>query len=388
MTAAATNEIARPLAIGQFSVDTPVVLAPMAGVTNAAFRRLCREFGAGYYVSQLVMAAALLQRSPESMRLIRFDDDEQPRSLQLYGVDPTVMGRAAKMIVDENLADHIDLNFGCPVPKVTKKGGGAALPWKLPLFTSIVRAVVSEARQGSIPVTVKMRIGIDDEHHTYLDAARAAEAEGVAAIALHARTADQLYSGTAAWDAIAQLKQTIRAVPVLGNGDIWVAEDALAMMSATNCDGVVVGRGCLGRPWLFADLQAAFSGSAERVKPSLGDVANVMRRHAQLLVEHFGDETSACRDFRKHVGWYLKGYTAGRQLRTNLVQVTTLPELDDLLNQLDTEEPYPGEQAEGVRGRQGHRKNVALPYGWLDSQNVSAETHRVMVDAELHHSGG
>src|SRR5699024_7992915 len=184
---------------------------------------------------------------------------------QLYSVDPATTRKAVRMLVTEERADHIDLNFGCPVPKVTRKGGGAALPWKRDLFRSIVAAAVSEGAKGDASVSFKTRAGINGEHLPYLAAARAAVVEGVAAVALHARTASQAYSGTADWSRIRLLKQEMTEVPVLGNGDIWSAEDALAMVEQTGCDGVVVGRGCLGRPWLFADLAAAFAGTTVRV---------------------------------------------------------------------------------------------------------------------------
>ena len=273
-----------PLRIGRHVIESPVVLAPMAGITNRAFRRLCREYGSAgleaggasgatsLYVNEMVTSRALVERNAETMRLISHGPEEQPRSVQLYSVDPVTAGLAARMLVTEDRADHIDLNFGCPVPKVTRKGGGAALPWKTELFRGIVRAVVREAGPYDVPVTVKMRIGIDDDHVTYLDAGRIAEAEGVAAVALHGRTASQAYSGTADWEAIARLKEAVTSVPVLGNGDIWSAEDALEMVRRTGCDGVVVGRGCLGRPWLFTDLAAAFAGSSARVQPGLREV--------------------------------------------------------------------------------------------------------------------
>ena len=243
----------------------------MAGVTNVAFRTLCRELEqskagtvSGLYVCEMVTARALVERHPVTMHMTTFSPDESPRSLQLYTVDPDTTYAAAKMIADEGLADHIDMNFGCPVPKVTRRGGGAALPFKRRLFGQIVAAAVRATEGTDIPVTVKFRVGIDDDHHTHLDAGRIAEAEGAAAVALHARTAAQRYSGTADWDQIARLKQQVRTIPVLGNGDIYDASDALAMMATTGCDGVVIGRGCLGRPWLFAELSAAFTGTARR----------------------------------------------------------------------------------------------------------------------------
>jgi nifR3 family TIM-barrel protein len=390
------------LRIGPIELDVPVVLAPMAGITNTAFRRLCREYGAGLYVSEMITSRALVERTPESMRLIRHHESETTRSIQLYGVDPATVREAVTMLVAEDRADHIDLNFGCPVPKVTRKGGGAALPWKLDLFREIVENAVEAA--GRIPLTVKMRKGIDADHLTYLEAGRIAEGAGVASIALHARTAAEFYSGSADWSSIAKLKETITGIPVLGNGDIWSAADALRMMDETGCDGVVVGRGCLGKPWLFGDLAAAFTRAAagsdastdETVhrrssalaQPSLGEVADAFRRHAELLVEFFEDEDRGCRDIRKHVAWYFKGYPVGGELRAALATVESLAQMDELLAQLDGDMPYPGVDAEGQRGRAGTPKRPSLPDGWLNSRELG-RAHRAEVSAaELHNSGG
>jgi nifR3 family TIM-barrel protein len=371
----------RPLRIGPFVSDTPVVLAPMAGITNAGFRRLCREQGAGFYVCEMITSRGLVERNPLTFRMIAMDADEHPRSMQLYGVDPAAMGQAVRIIVEQDLADHIDMNFGCPVPKVTRRGGGAALPFKRRLFERIVRAAVDNA--GRIPVTAKMRIGIDDEHRTYLDAGRTAADAGVAAVALHARTAAQRYSGTADWSAIARLRDALPAeLPVLGNGDIFSAADALAMVSATGCDGVVVGRGCLGRPWLFGDLEAAFAGRPLPEPPSLAQVAATMRRHAVLLQEHMGPD-KGIRDMRKHIAWYLKGFPVGSELRRRLGLVSSIDELDELLAQLDLTQPFPAD-ADGPRGRQGSAGRVVLPEHWLDNPDDPS----VPFGAELEHSGG
>ncbi|HEY1487591.1 MAG TPA: tRNA-dihydrouridine synthase, partial [Micromonosporaceae bacterium] len=224
------------LKIGPITVDPPVVLAPMAGVTNAAFRSLCRTFGAGLYVSEMVSARAMYEGSEKTFGMLAFGPDEEVRSIQLYGVDPGFIAHAVRTLVEQIGVDHIDLNMGCPVPKVTKLGGGAALPLHGVLFAGIIKAAVRAA--GTIPVTVKMRMGIDDEAITYLNAGRIAADEGAAALALHARTAEQLYSGTADWSAIARLKSAVSTVPVLGNGDIWVAEDGIEMMRQTGCDGI------------------------------------------------------------------------------------------------------------------------------------------------------
>jgi nifR3 family TIM-barrel protein len=399
-SAARLGPVLPPLRIGRHVIESPVVLAPMAGITNRAFRRLCREYGregtalggasgaTSLYVSEMITTRALVERSPETMRLIEHDPDEYPRSIQLYSVDPVTARAAARIIVQEDRADHIDLNFGCPVPKVTRKGGGSALPWKRDLFRAIVGAVVEEGAKRDIPVTVKMRKGIDDEHLTFLDAALAAEEEGVAAVALHGRTAAQAYSGQADWSAIKQLKQTVTSVPVLGNGDIWSAEDALRMVAETGVDGVVVGRGCLGRPWLFTDLAAAFAGTEARVTPTLGEVADTLRQHALYLVDFYDGEERACRDIRKHIAWYLKGFPAGSTVRNSLALVDSIAALDALLAGLDREAPWPGEPAEGQRGRAGSPRRVALPDGWLDSREITEEHRRMIAEAELSVSGG
>jgi len=377
---------ARALRIGPIDLDVPVVLAPMAGITNTAFRRLCREYGAGLYVSEMITSRALVEHNDTTMRLIRHHESETPRSIQLYGVDPKTIAEAVRIIVAEDHADHIDLNFGCPVPKVTRKGGGAALPWKTKLFADIVDQAVRAA--GPLPLTVKMRKGIDQDHLTFIDAGRAAEDAGAAAVALHARTASEFYSGYADWNAIGELKQAVTSIPVLGNGDIWSADDAVRMMAETDCDGVVVGRGCLGRPWLFGDLAAAFGAESHPVDATLGFVSDAFRRHAELLVEFFDDEDHGCRDIRKHVAWYFKGYPVGSDIRTGLATAQSLAHIDELLGQLDRDAPYPGADAEGQRGRAGRPKRPALPERWLDSRDVAADAGEMLRGAEIENSGG
>jgi nifR3 family TIM-barrel protein len=371
------------LRIGPFDVDPPVVLAPMAGITNMAFRRLCREHGAGLYVCEMITARGLVERDPKTRHMITFDAAERPRSMQLYSTDPVTMREAVRIIVEEDLADHIDTNWGCPVPKITRRGGGAALPYKRALFGDIMRAAVRAAEPAGVPVTAKFRIGIDDTHTTYLDAGRIAADEGAVAVALHARTAAQRYSGSADWSAIAKLRDSLpAAIPVLGNGDIFAASDALRMMRQTGCDGVVIGRGCLGRPWLFGELEAAFAGQPAPTPPRLGEVASILRRHARLLVMHYG-AGKGLRDLRKHVAWYLHGFPVGGGLRRSLAQVSTMDELDGLLAQLSADVPFPA-QAQGPRGRQGSPGRVVLPEGWLDDPL----DRTVPAGAELADSGG
>ena len=369
------------LRIGPHTVEPPVVLAPMAGVTNAPFRRLCRRYGAGLYVSEMISARALVEGSEKTRHLAAFAEDESPRSLQLAAVDPYHAGEAVRWLVDEGRVDHIDLNLGCPVRKVTRHGGGAALPYKRRLLARLLRSVVAAA--GPVPVTVKMRVGIDDEHPTYLEAGRIAEAEGVAAVALHGRTAAQLYSGQADWATIAKLKATVTSIPVLGNGDIWEAADALRMMQETGCDGVVVGRGCLGRPWLFGQLAAAFRGEPVPPPPTIAEVREIMAVHARMLAEWSGTGRGV-RDFRKHTGWYLKGYPVGGDIRGRLAQVSTLAELDDLLASLPDVALLPGNERV-ARGHTSGPQVVTVPEGWLDDPDDDASA---AADGDSASSGG
>nr|WP_280527869.1 tRNA dihydrouridine synthase DusB [Actinomyces trachealis] len=412
-----------PLWIGPIKVSTPVELAPMAGVTNASFRRLCREYGeaalpaslrprhpgplnspaelrapAGIYVTEMVTTRALVEGNEKTLAMVRTDPSERVRSIQLYGVDPSIAAKAVRILIEQDLADHIDLNFGCPAPKVTRKGGGAALPWKRDLMAAILRETVRAAetacaivkRPLPVPVTVKTRMGVDEDHETYLDVARAAENAGVAAIALHGRTARQHYAGAADWEAIARLKESTR-LPVLGNGDIWTGDDAARMMAQTGADGVVIGRGCQGRPWLFADIISAFHGSAQRTHPDLDQVIAVIEEHGRLLAAEMGEKRGV-RDLRKHVGWYLKGYPVGGRSRDELMHVDSLEELHGALAtmraRLPDQVPYPGERVEGPRGRAGSPKRPHLPDGWLDSPVLSAEQRALLLDAESDVSGG
>jgi nifR3 family TIM-barrel protein len=376
--------VAPPLQLGRLRVDTPVVLAPMAGVTNAAFRQLCREQGAGLYVCEMITSRGIVERDPKTLRMLRFDPGESVRSVQLYGVDPETMAAATSILCEEYGVGHVDLNFGCPVPKVTRKGGGAALPYKRDRLSAILQATVRAGDRYGVPVTMKTRMGIDAEHLTFLDAGRIAEQAGCAAISLHGRTAQQAYSGVADWDAIAELKAAV-SIPVLGNGDIWEAADALRMVEHTRVDGVVVGRGCLGRPWLFRDLAAAFAGIDVRTLPTLGEVAVMVRRHAELLVG-LSDELRGVTDLRKHMAWYFKGFPVGGDVRRMLGLVSSFADLDAALDRLDPDAAFPRTELGQPRGRQGAPKNrVALPEGWLDDTSGCGLD---LDDAELGVSGG
>jgi nifR3 family TIM-barrel protein len=352
------------VSLGPLQLGIPVILAPMAGITNTPFRTLCREFGAGLYVSEMITARALVERNPRTLKLASFAPHEQPRSLQLYGVDPHYVGEAVSFLVDEGRIDHLDMNFGCPVRKVTRKGGGAAIPAKPRLLANIVRAAVKHA--GDIPVTIKFRIGIDDDVTTFLDSGRVAEQEGCAAVALHARTAAQLYDGEADWDAIAELKRAV-SIPVFGNGDIWEAWDALRMMRHTGCDGVVVGRGCLGRPWLFRDLADVFSGRSPQVPPRFGGVMEIMLRHAKLLADWQGERWGV-RAFRKQATWYTKGFPQSAKLRSELIRINSLDDLAQVLSTADPTLDFPASALRVPRGKKSGRQRVALPEGYLDDR--------------------
>jgi len=378
---AAQGEFA-PLFIGPLRVSPPVVLAPMAGVTNAPFRTLCRHFGAGLFVSEMIAARALVEGNPRTERLASFAAGESPRSLQLYATEPRSAGEAVARLVGEGRVDHIDLNFGCPVPKVTRRGGGAAIPLKPRLLQSIVRAAVSRA--AATPVTMKFRTGIDENLQTFLDSGRIAQEEGCAAVALHARSAAQLYDGAANWSKIAALKNAVREIPVLGNGDIWEAQDALRMMRSTGCDGVVVGRGCLGRPWLFRDLADVFDGRAPQDPPRLGEIAALMLQLAQLLAGHFG-EGPGLRAFRKHSAWFTKGFPGSAQLRARLVQVCSLDDLRAALTGLNPALPFPPQAMRVPRGKKSGRQRVALPPGYLRQLDSATPPPR---EAEAALSGG
>ncbi len=408
-----------PIQLGPITVETPVILAPMAGVTDQAFRRLCRRFAVeplgsqiaqasadkgslsapgGLFVNEMVTARALLENNAASWAMVEPDEEDPVRSLQLYGTDPHTLAGATRVLIERGLADHIDLNFGCPVPKVTRKGGGAAIPWKKDLFQDIVTSVVTAADRatgepGAVPVTVKMRIGIDDDHVTVFDAAQTAQRAGVAAVGLHARTQEQYYSGAARWPYIAKLKDQLD-IPVFGNGDIFSARDALDMMDETGCDAVIVGRGCQGRPWLFREITAAMWGQTDPPgqgevaddAPTLEQVCKIIIEHADLSVRFDGNEQRAIKELRKHIGWYLRGFAVGGQARRGLHTVADRQELAERLAELDQDQPFPV-AAGGSRGRKGSARTPHLPQGWLDSRYLD-EAERAGLDDSDGGDGG
>ena len=372
---------------GRVEVATPVVLAPMAGVTNAAFRTLCREQGAGLYICEMVTSRGLVCSDRRAGAMLTFFDEEPIRSVQTYGTNPPVVARAVELLCTRHGADHVDLNFGCPVPKVTRKGGGGVLPWKTGLVREIVTAAVRAGDRHGVPVTVKTRIGIDESHTTWRDVAQIAQDAGAAAICLHARTVEEAYSGHAHWDVIAELVREVD-IPVLGNGDIWEADDAMAMMERTGCAAVEVGRGCLGRPWLFADLAAAMSGGERLTLPTLGEICRTVRRHGELLARQMG-ERHGLTDLRKHMAWYFKGFPVGGELRQALGMIDSFERLDELLavlvDKAGADCPYPSGVLGRPRGRQGAvRRKVVMPTGWLDDRDGRDLD---LSDAELGYSG-
>lgn len=368
-----------PVDLGPVHVETPVVLSPMAGVTNWPFRVLCEEYGLdGLYVAEMITARALVARNPKALRLCRFAPGERIRSLQLYGVNPVIVEQAARIVVDEDMADHVDLNFGCPVPKVTRRGGGSALPWKTDLFREIIQRVVRVCGEANIPVTAKIRVGIDHDHETFHEAGHIAQEEGCKAVTLHARTTAEYYGGHSDWSRIGELVSELD-IPVFGNGDIWGADDALAMVEQTGCAGVAIGRGCQGRPWLFADIKHAFAGSGERTNPTLGEVGRIIVRHARLLTEFYdGDERMAVHDLRKHVAWYLKGFPVGGATRRAFMECESLADVEREVAQLDQDAPYPERVVDKPRGRVRFQKKVHLPYGWLDSRTTTHQEREAL----------
>ena len=373
-----------PVDLGPIRLETPIVLAPMAGVTDWPFRSLCLGWGAALYVNQMITARALVEEHALTWKLAEFGQGEPIRSIQLYGTDPHYVALAVRMLKDRLDIDHLDMNFGCPAPKVTRNGGGAAIPVKRRLLGSIVESAVKAA--GDVPVTIKFRKGIDDHHLTFLDSGRIAQEAGCVGVTLHARTAKDLYSGHADWGAITQLVEHID-IPVFGNGDIWEPWDALRMIRHTGAAGVEIGRGCLGRPWLFSDLVSVLSGSEpDLTQPTLGLVADVMLDHVRRLLEFYDQsEGDVIRRFRKHAGWYVAGWPVGKDLRRQLHAVGSFDELVAATAEFDREIVLPPEGVRVKRSHTGGPRKVALPEGWLSDPN---EEITLAASAEVNVSGG
>ncbi len=370
--------------LGPLHLETPVVLAPMAGVTDWPFRSLCQRFGAALYVNQMITARALVYDNALTWKLAEFGSEEPVRSVQLYGTDPHYVARSIELLRERLDIDHLDMNFGCPAPKVTRNGGGAAIPAKRRLLASIVSAAVHAA--GDVPVTIKFRIGIDDDHHTFLDAGRIAEDAGCVGVTLHARTARDLYSGHANWDAIASLVEHVD-IPVFGNGDIWEPWDAVRMLRHTGAAGVEIGRGCLGRPWLFHDLVSVISGrEPSYTRPTLGLVADTMVDHVDRLIAFYEEpEHAVVRRFRKHAGWYVAGWPVGKEIRRAIHQVSSRDELAELCGSFDRGVVLPPEGVRVARSHTGGPRRVALPDGWLDDPDEDIQLDEA---AEAAVSGG
>jgi nifR3 family TIM-barrel protein len=313
------------LQIGNVVIDNPVVLAPMAGVTDKAFRILAKEQGCGLVYTEMVSAKALTYKNQRTFELINLEGEMPPISVQIFGSEPSIMAEGAK-IVEEKGASIIDINMGCPVPKVVKNQEGSALMLQPDLAAKIVERLV---RSLKIPVTVKIRKGWDENNINAVDFAKRMEASGASAIAVHGRTRCQMYSGKADWEIIKKVKQAV-TIPVLGNGDIFFPEDALRMLKETNCDGVMVGRGAMGNPWIFKGIITLLKGEKKFFEPNIHDKISLAIRHAQLAVKYKNEEV-AIKEMRKHIAWYFKGLPHAAKMRDTVNKVNTLKELEEML---------------------------------------------------------
>lgn len=311
--------------IGNIEFENPFILAPMAGITDSTFRLLCREMGCSLSYSEMVSAKALYYKDKNTERLLKVTEEELPIAYQVFGSEPEVLAFAADRLREEKNC-ILDINMGCPVPKVVKNGEGSALMKDPALIRELVSAAVKHAGK---PVTVKMRLGWNDENINVIECAGEAEAAGAAAVAVHGRTREQYYSGKADWGWIKEVKKQL-SIPVIGNGDIFKAEDALRMMDETGCDMVMVGRGALGNPWIFRELKSLWGNNIEEKPPAFQEIIELMKRQLDMMEKEKG-EYAAVREMRKHVGWYIKGVHGAASIRQNVNKIDDISELRSFL---------------------------------------------------------
>ena len=309
------------------SGDTPLYLAPQAGVSESPFRRLCRAFGADVVVSEFVSAEGLRRGSERTHEYLRFDDEERPIGVQIFGSDPAAMAEAAALVEEAYRPDFLDINFGCPVKKVVSRNGGSGCLKDLDLVERIIRAV---SRTIRIPTTVKIRSGYSDEQRNPVEIALRCQDAGARVLTLHARSRTQMYAGEANWDEIAAVVSALD-IPVVGNGDVWNGESARRMRDHTGCAGIMIARGSHGSPWIFREARAALNGDEIPAAPDVAERFQIVLEHARNSIEFGADETRAMIEFRKHLGWYTKGLPEGKKLRQELFAVTTLAEARALL---------------------------------------------------------
>lgn len=336
---------------------TPLFLAPQAGVSESPFRRLCRTFGADVVLTEFVSAEGVVRHNERTASYLRFDDEERPIGVQIFGADPCTMGEAAALVTDTYAPDFVDINFGCPVKKVVKRNGGSGCLRDLALVDRIVRSVERATR---LPVTAKIRSGFDEETRDPVTIGRVCRDAGARMITLHPRTRADMYSGKARWEEIAALVRAVD-VPVIGNGDVRGGEDALAMRETTGCHGIMIARGSHGAPWLFRQSRAALDGLAVPGEPDVGTRFEICIRHAENAVAFEANPEKAVREFRKHLGWYTKGLPEGRALRQRLFQVCDLEEVCAVLERyVDTHGPG----GDGEPPEEGLYPGPATPYGY------------------------
>jgi len=316
--------------IGNLDIVNPLFLAPMAGITDHPFRILCREMGAGVVFTEFVSANGIIRENMKTLELMKFTENERPIGIQLFGETPDIVGTSAKMVYDLLKPDIIDINYGCPVPKVTKKGAGSAALKDLCLMDEITQAVVEAVPE--IPVTVKMRAGWDQNSLVSTEAGVRMEKIGVAAITLHPRTTKQQFSGMSNWKLIKELKDAVN-IPVIGNGDVKSSEDYYKMKAETRCDGVMIGRAALGKPWIFNSLQKK---SSEKIiiDPDIGQIINISRRHFIMLTEYYNNNLSV-NLAKKHFNYYFKGFDGASSWRKQFMQIKNTDEIFSLLEKME-----------------------------------------------------